>query len=78
MLLYTNLFQFVYNVRMSCLNGLLQITPQCINVIKERTLSWPFKNINYLLCLSHSGVDLPLCLGCCMTTSFVAKNRQTA
>lgn len=36
MFLYTNLFQFVYNFRMSCLNGLLQITPQCVNVIKER------------------------------------------
>lgn len=58
--LYTNLFQFVYNFRMSCLNGLLQITPLCVNVIEERTLTWLFWNIDSklknFLCLCHSGV----------------------
>ncbi len=61
------------------MNGLFMVMPQHLNWIEVRTFTWLLQNLN-LVFLSHSEVDLLVCLGslsCCINQVHMSLRPQT-
>ncbi len=61
------------------MNGLFMVMPQHLSWIEVRTFTWLLQNLN-LVFLSHSEVDLLVCLGslsCCINQVHMSLRPQT-